>query len=747
MKRPTFPVNILSVFRPALRFALPLLALASLTASAAPDRTYKTTQLMRMEVRALVSMLEHYHYNRGSVTAADYPQMIEDYMKGLDPQHLFFTAEDRDAFRKLYGPRIENDLNYLGNIDTAFDIFRAYERRVQKRTSWIFAELPKAHDLTGQDTYQANRTEVSWPATATADELWQRRLKYELLQEMLDNKPAAEAKEAIRKRYERMLKNIADLEDSDVQELYLTSLTKIYDPHSAYFSADSLEDFAIQMKLSLVGIGAVLGLEDDGYCIVREVVPGGPAFLSGQIKPNDRILAVQQQGGEKIEVIGMKLRRIVDMIRGQKDTRLTLTIRPSDAADPGKTRDVLITRDIIKLSSARASATIHDVPAADGSTIPVGVINLNSFYDSSNEDAGDAKAGNTASQDVAELIDKLKAAGIQALVIDLRRNGGGLLSEAIEMTGLFIERGPVVQVKDFMGRLNIDSDNNRKVAYDGPLAVLTSRFSASASEIFAGALQNYGRAVVIGDSSTHGKGTVQAVLEMKNYLNQFGTDVSRAGAAKLTIQKFYLPNGASTQQRGVVPDIALPSIDDFLDIGEAGLPRALMWDEIRPTAFQGRPLEKSFVQPLLQASLDRQNTLEEFSYLRNYIEWFKTQKEANKVVSLNLDQRRAEKQARDEFKKRQDAERERLARANFPKREIKLASVLASEASGQAEPAASPADPADGDTDADDPADLPRLDIHLRETLRVVTDTLRLSSNPLYWAGGRRPLAASSDKS
>ncbi len=737
-------MNTRAVFRPALRILLPLLALAGVSAWAASDRTAKTTQLMRLEVRALVSMLEHYHYNRGAVTAADYPQMIEDYMKGLDPQHLFFTAEDRDAFRKLYGPRIENDLSYLGNIDTAFDIFRAYERRVQKRASWIFGELPKNHDLTGSETYQVNRAEVSWPATAAADELWQRRVKYELIQEMLDGKSVDDARQTMRKRYERMLKNIADIEDSDIQELYLTSLTRMYDPHSAYFSADSLEDFAIQMKLSLVGIGAVLGVEDNGYCIVREVVPGGPAFLSGQIKTNDKILAVQQDGGEKIEVIGMKLRRIVDMIRGQKDTRVTLTIQPHDAADPGKTRDVLITRDIIKLSSARASANIYDVPAVDGSTVPVGVINLNSFYDSSNEDAGADQAGNTASKDVAELIEKLTASGIKALVIDLRRNGGGLLSEAIEMTGLFIERGPVVQVRDYLGRLNVDSDTNSKVAYDGPLAVLTSRFSASASEIFAGALQNYGRAVVIGDSSTHGKGTVQAVLEMKNYLNQFGTDVSRAGAAKLTIQKFYLPNGASTQKKGVVPDIALPSIDDFLDIGEADLPHALMWDEIRPTAFQGRPLEKSFVQPLLQASLERQNTLEEFTYLRNTIEWFKEQKEANKVASLNLDTRLAEKMARDEFKKRQDAERERLARNNFVQREIKLASVAAAESTGQPQPVAALDE---GDTDAEDPVTQARLDIHLRETLRVVTDTLRLASNPLYWAGGRRPIAASSDKS
>lgn len=732
----------LKSFRAFLSHLWLAIALTAAPAPAAPDRSYATTKIMSLEVRALVQMLEHYHYNKGAVTSADYPEMIEEYMEALDPQHLFFTAEDRDAFRRLYGPRVETDLSYLGNIDAAFRIFQAYEQRVEARVAWIFQRLGHDFDFTTNESYQADRTESPWPAAgAEADELWQRRLKFELIQDMLGDKSPDQAKQTVRKRYERMLKNIADLEDSDIQELYLSSLTKMYDPHSAYFSADTLEDFSIQMRLSLVGIGAVLGLDENGYCLVRELVPGGPAFLSGQIKVNDKIVAVQQEGGEPVEVIGMKLRRIVDMIRGQKDTRVILTVQPHDAADPSKTVQVPIVRDLIKLSSARASATIHEIPSPTGGTVPIGVIDLNSFYDGASSDGSDNSKGpgNTASQDVAELIGKLKQEGIQALVIDLRRNGGGLLSEAIEMTGLFIEQGPVVQVRDSLGRLTIDNDTDHGVAYDGPLAVLTSRYSASASEIFAGALQNYGRAVIIGDSSTHGKGTVQAVLEMKNYLRQFNTDVSRTGAAKLTIQKFYLPNGASTQQKGVVPDISLPSIEDYLPIGEADLPNALMWDEIRPTSFEGRPLDRSFVQPLLQASQERQNQLEEFSFLKRNIEWFREQQERNKVVSLNLEERRAQKQASDGFKRAQDAERERLAQANFPQRKIRLDSVLATEAAGTLPPP--PPIGEDGDTDT--PGDGPgaRLDIHLRETLRVVTDTLQLRSNPLVWTGGRAPVA------
>jgi carboxyl-terminal processing protease len=516
----------------------------------------------------------------------------------------------------------------------------------------------------------------------------------------------------------------------------------MYDPHSDYFSSDTLQDFSIQMKLSLVGIGAVLGIEEDGNCIIREVVPGGPAYTSGQIHMNDKIVAVQQEGGETIEVIGMKLRRIVDMIRGAKSTKVTLTILPHDAADASQTKQVHIVRDVIKLNAARASARIYNLPAEQsGQTVPVGVISLNSFYDGSPEDAAPEDVRNTCSQDVAELVAKLKTEGIKALVIDLRRNGGGLLSEAVNMTGLFIKDGPVVQERDFQGQINVDSDTNSSVAYDGPLAVLTSRFSASASEIFAGALQNYGRAVIIGDSSTHGKGTVQAVLEMKNYLPRMSQEFTNTGAAKLTVRKFYLPNGSSTQNKGVVPDISLPSIDDFLPIGEASLPHALMWDEIKPTAFTGKALDKSLVQPLLQASRSRQESLEEFAYLKKSIDWFKERQE-QKTISLNLDKRLALKQADDDFKKVMDAEVERLAKNNYASREIKLDSIIKAEAASE-KPVEAALD--GGDTDALDAETEKKFDIHLRETLRVVADALHFDGNALVWTNGQAPVTASTE--
>jgi len=725
---------------PSVKFAGLALALL-VTALAAPDRTFKTTPVMRLETRTLVQMLEYFHYNKDAVASADYPELITDYLHELDPQRLFFTTTDEQAFRQQYGPRIETDLAYLGNIDTAFEIYQAYEQRVKARTSWLFEELKHDFDFTAKDTYAPDRSKSPFPATiAEADDLWHRRIKFEILQDLLAKKPLEDAKTTVRKRYERMLKNLGDMESADVQEMFLTGLTRMYDPHSDFFSADTYKDFAIQMKLSLIGIGAVLSIEDDGNCVVKEVKAGTPADLSGQIHVDDKIIAVQQQGGENIEVIGMKLRRIVDLVRGDKGTKVTLTILPHDALDATKTKRVNIVRDVVKLDDARASAAIYDVPGDNNQTVPVGVITLNSFYGPPDE-AKESEAKSTATQDAAELIGKLKEQGIKALVIDLRRNGGGLLSEAVDLTGLFISKGPVVQERDFQGQVTVDSDTNAVVTYSGPLAVLTSRFSASASEIFAGALQNYGRAVIIGDSSTHGKGTVQAVLEMKNYLPRLSQNIENTGAAKLTVRKFYLPNGASTQKKGVIPDITLPSIDDFLPIGEASLPHALVWDEIRSTPFEGKAIARTFVKPLLEASRERQQKLEEFSYLNKSIDWFKERQEL-KTISLNLDQRQALKLADDEFKKKMDAERDLLAKANFPVREIKLDSVLKAEAKSPKKEAVASVD--DGDTDAPDAESQAKLDVHLRETLRVMTDALRLNQDPQYWADGRAPITVAS---
>jgi carboxyl-terminal processing protease len=716
--------------RPLLRL---FLLVALLPGAFAIDRDYATNPLMQNEVRTLKQMLDYVHFNRSAVTARDYPKLITDYMALLDPQRLYFTAGDEQSLRRLYGQQLESDLALRGNIDAAFRIYGLFEQRVQSRITWIREQLAKDFDLTVDETYTVDRTKGPWPADqADADDIWRRRLKAEYLNEVLGKKSPEEAKQTMSRRFDRFLKNTTEVQPHEIQERFLTALTRLYDPHSAYFSAPTLEDFNVDINLSLVGIGAVLTVNDEGYCSIVSIVPGGPADLTGKIKVSDRIVAVQQEGKEPVDVVGMRLRQIVQMVRGELGTKVTLTIKPAKSTDTSHTETIVITRDVVKINQARASAHIYEVPDHEGRLSNIGVVTLNSFYGETGESSDASRA--SASNDVAELIGKLQAQGIDALVIDLRRNGGGLLSEAINLTGLFIEQGPVVQVRDSLGRVSLGRDNSSKIAYDGPLAVLTSRFSASASEIFAGALQNYGRAVVIGDSSTYGKGTVQVVFEMQNYMPPLARNYGKAGGAKLTTQKYYLPNGASTQKRGVVPDITLPSIDDLLEIGESREPNALIWDEINSTPFNGKPLNQAFVAPLLTASQQRQQSLEEFDLLRRNIDWFRERTE-QKAVSLMLEKRLKLKETIEAQTKSFEAEFTKLAKNDFTKREIKLDAVLAEKA---AAPILEEEPPAEGDTDAVVAAAVARLDVHLREALRVVSDAARLSEDK-QWAKRSRP--------
>ncbi|MDP2137022.1 MAG: carboxy terminal-processing peptidase, partial [Candidatus Didemnitutus sp.] len=691
-------------------------------------RDYSTNPLMQNEVRTLKQMLDYVHFNRNAVKQGDYPKLITDYMALLDPQRLYFTSGDEQSLRRLYGPPLEADLAYRGNIDAAFRIFGLFEQRIQTRITWVKEELSKDLDLTKDETYTLDRSKGPWPADqAEADQIWKRRLKAEYINEILGNKSPDEARQTMVRRFDRFLKNTAEIQPQEIQARFLTALTRLYDPHSSYLSAIDLDDFNVDINLALVGIGAVLSVNDEGYCSIVSVVPGGPADLSGRIKPKDRIVAVQQDGADNIDVVGMRLRQIVQMVRGIKGTKVTLTIQPAKASDSSKTEQIVITRDVIKINQARASAAVYEVPNQQGEISKVGVVTLNSFYGEPGETDDSKRA--SASNDVAELVAKLKEKDIIALVVDLRRNGGGLLSEAINLAGLFIDQGPVVQVRDSLGRVSLGNDTNSLISYDGPLAILTSRFSASASEIFAGALQNYGRAVVIGDSTTYGKGTVQVVFEMQNYLPRLARDYGKAGAAKLTTQKYYLPNGSSTQKRGVIPDIALPSIDDFLDIGEAREPNALIWDEISSAPFNGKPLSLAFVAPLLSASQQRQETLSEFELLKRNIEWFRERTE-QKSVSLKLETRRMQKEGAEAQSKIFEAEFDEFAKTDFPKQEIKLDAVLAEKSP---EPVAVADTTPEAGTDEVEHAKSARFDIHLRETLRVVSDAVRLSEDK-QWA-------------
>jgi carboxyl-terminal processing protease len=738
----------------------PCLIVLSASGLFGSELKFSTPDTLSTEAQTLVNVLEQAHYNRDAVHSGDYAQVIPDYMSELDGQHLFFLDSDKEQFVTRFGKNVYYNVDYLGKIDSAYDIFYVYDDRVTARIAWIFGALKEKIDFTAPDTFRIDRSKSPWPASLTeADDLWKKRLKFEVLEELLNKKTLPEAKEVVRKRYERMLKGVGETEGSELAERFLAVIAGLYDPHSTYFSADTYEDFGIQMKLQLVGIGAMLGMDED-ICSVKEIVPGGPADLSRQLKPNDKIIAVAQGNGEPVEIIGMKLRKIVDQIRGDKGTKVRLIIQPGEATDSSVRKEIVITRDVVKLDSARARAAVFQVPGADGKAVPLGVITLPAFYGPA--DDGDTDADKTsASEDCAKLIVQLKQEHVQGIVLDLRHNGGGYLSEAIELAGLFIHKGPVVQVKSYDGDIQVDSDKAESLAYDGPMAVLVDRFSASASEIVAGALKDYGRAVVIGDSSTHGKGTVQATFEMKKISRELAKSSAKTGAAKITIQKFYLPDGSSTQLKGVVSDIVLPSIDEYLPIGESDLPHALVWDKIKTSDFDGTPIDSKVLGRLREESTARQTSLDEFAYVRKYVDWFK-ERQAEKLVSLNLQDRRKQKAMDDAFRKTIKAERELLAKSDFPYKEFRLGPQVAPKitpkvadvAAGQPDPKnvdAAKAAPAKDSDDEDDVAEAEedanadtygKVDISLREAFRVVDDAIELGRNHEYWASNHAPLTA-----
>jgi carboxyl-terminal processing protease len=779
------------------RLFLALLSFVPLiSAYADGDHKFVSSPTLRTEAATMIKLFELYHFNRERVHSNDYGNVIPDYMTALDGQHLFFLGVDKTYYTTKYnGATVYSKVAYNGDIDPAYEIYGTYQKRVKERITWVLDALKQPIDLTSNDTFAPDRTKAEWPATAPdSDELWRRRLKFELISELLSQKeekakidakavakdtkenkelvkkttpptaqpeiletkntqvtakdktvvaktdiakaaplsPIEQAKDTVRKRYERMLKNLDDIESGDLAELYLTSIAALYDPHSNYFSADSYEEFSISMKLQLYGIGAMLRLKDD-YCTIEELVPGGPADLGHQLKPGDKIISVAQEGKAPVDIIGMKLRKIVDMIRGQKGTRVHLMVEPAGTGGSSGKKEVIIVRDVVKIDSARAHGALFQVPEKDGKTTALGVITLPEFYGPA-DDASNTGEITSASRDTAKLIKQLTEAGAQGIVLDLRHNGGGFLAEAINLAALFIPQGPVVQVVDSAGDRQVDNCDNKKVMYTGPLAVLTDRFSASASEIVAGALQNYGRAIVIGDTSTHGKGTVQQVLDMKNLTKELHDSKDKTGATKLTIQKFYLPNGSSTQLNGVVPDINLPSINDFMQIGESSLPHALIWDrKAAAPNFTGHLLERKVIDQLIMNSRQRQSSLPEFTLLRKNVDWFKMRQD-EKLIRLNLDERKKEKEADDQFTKEMKKERDLLAKAEFTHKEFWVAPPPPKKIKAPSD------NPEDQLNPEDEDQAYPKMDIYLREAFRILDDAMKMKDKKDFWVSNHPPL-------
>jgi carboxyl-terminal processing protease len=454
------------------------------------------------------------------------------------------------------------------------------------------------------------------------------------------------------RRYARQVDTIKALSDGEVLEVYLNALAHVYDPHSDYLGHEQMESLSAAMNLSLFGIGAALA-SVDGYCTVREVLPGGPAARSGALRPGDRIVAVAQAGKEPVDVVNVPLSRIVEMIRGPKDTVVTLKLIAAGASEGSPPKNIRLVRDKIKLEDQEATARIIDIPRAEGKTLRVGVIDVPAFYADISEHRQSESRSATA--DVARLVSKLKTEKVQGIVLDLRQNGGGQLKEAITLTGLFIAKGPVVQTRGAAGDVSVESDTDSSVLYDGPLVLLISRFSASASEILAGALQDYGRAVIVGDSQTFGKGTVQSVLPLADIMDENGiAHTYDPGALKVTISKFYRPSGASTQLRGVASDLVLPSLSDFSDVSESALKNPLPWSSVPAASYKPVNRVKPYLDKLRESSGRRLAADKGFAQLASDAQRLKTEL-AKKAVSLNEAERRADMvQAKARKKEHQD---------------------------------------------------------------------------------------------
>jgi carboxyl-terminal processing protease len=520
--------------------------------------------------------------------------------------------------------------------------------------------------LTLQLAAEKARAQAEARAQAARAELEQQRAMVETRAAALTNQTTVappkktddeEIVETLTHRYHRNLRFFEDWNNEDVLQTYLTALAHVYDPHSDYLGRAQLEQFAIMMNLSLFGIGAEL-VSEDGYCKIRRLLPGGPAIKSKLIKENDQIVAVGQSNQPPVDIVDMSLNKAVQLIRGPKGTEVRLTIIPAGGGAANRTVLTLM-RDEIPLEESAAKAKIIEMPDSHGGNVRLGVIDLPSFY--ATFDVGNTKEKHepkSTTADVAILLDKLKQENVAGVILDLRRNGGGSLEEAVRLTGLFIKTGPVVQVRDESGNVQNLEDTDPSVLYDGPLVVLTSRYSASASEIVAGALQDYGRALIVGDASTHGKGTVQSVNQLRPYIHYPDASVTNdPGALKLTIKKFFRPSGVTTQLRGVIPDIVLPSVaNESKDIGESALENPLPGSPIASAKYDHFNLVDPYLPELRKRSVERIAADQEFAFVREDIEQFKKH-QADKTISLNEKQRLKEQEEAEARQKLRDKER------------------------------------------------------------------------------------------
>ena len=645
-----------SAQRPALVAGAALLTVLAATFGGSARLTASTSPLPpgsitpgdreRMIARQVGGILQDAHYSRIRIDDALSPRVMDKFLESMDGQRAYFLASDIEEFGE-WRMRFD-DMIRTGDIEPAYAMFARYQQRNRERVQHALALLEKEPDFSIQETYQFDREGAPWPATkAELDEIWRKRVKNDALSLVLAGRTWPEARDTLRTRYERVLKRVDQIKPEEVFETYLNSYARAFDPHSNYFSPRNSEEYKIQMSLNYEGIGASLQLIDD-HVTIMNLIEGGPAAVAGTLTVNDRITAVGQGAeGPLTDVVGWRIDDVVQLIRGKGGTTVRLQVLPPGAAPGTAEKIVPLVRGQVTLEAQAAQRELK-VIKRDGRELRVGVISVPGFYsDYDAQRAGNADYRSTT-RDVRRLIEELREEKVDGLVLDLRGNGGGFLPEAQSLTGLFVDRGPVVQVQFAGGEKEVLEDSEQGVAWDGPLVVLIDRFSASASEIFAGAIQDYRRGIVVGQRS-FGKGTVQNLLPLSRWSAK-----PVNGQLTVTIAKFYRVTGESTQHRGVEPDVEFASPISLKDVGESSLPDALPWDRIAAAPYEGLAPRPPSIAELSTRERTRQLADPDYRWLVSDIAAIDQQRQ-QKTISLNLEERKAE---------RARLEAERLAREN-----------------------------------------------------------------------------------
>ena len=601
---------------------------SSLSTSNADAALMSPTDVHLKATSLITNFLQRYHYRKFNLDDAFSDKIHSHFVESLDPGKNYFIASDIQNFEQYR--YLLDDFLLNSDLRAPYSFFALYQQRVNERVDYALSLLKTDFDFSKEEVFLIDREDASWPTSQSAqDDLWRKRVKNDVLSLHLADKTADEIKTTLKKRYEGINKRSQQLNSNDVYQIFINAFATSIDPHTSYLSPRSYDNFEIRMSLSLEGIGAMLRLDEE-YTLVSRIIPGGPADLSGLLKPKDRIIGIAQADQEEfVDVVGWRLDEVVDLIRGKKDTVVRLQLLRGEQGDAAVPEEISLTRNKIKLEEQAAQKSVLDIEHENGDS-KIGVITIPTFYmDFAAYQKGE-KDYRSTTRDVDRLLAELKDEHIDTLILDLRSNGGGSLIEATNLAGLFINHGPVVQVQDSSGNLEIHKDLKKGVSYDGPLVILVDRFSASASEIVASALQDYGRAVVVGEA-TYGKGSVQQLIDLSRFSRTKG---DKLGQLKATIAQYFRVDGGSTQHKGVLPDIDYAAGIKVSERGERSLKNALPWSQITPASYQGQVIARSVIEQLDKQHLQRVADNQRYQTMIRLFELNETLTD-RKTVSLN----------------------------------------------------------------------------------------------------------------